>query len=167
MRRYRIGSPWATTRTVSSGRARTIRKPRAYRRAASARLSPPPGGTSRGERSRAQARHVPSGQREVGRLPCALELGHDAEIDRRVAERVAEPPSLFLAVGRERTRDRGIAVHRAAQRELALRVAREDHVPHGQVTLTRPTGDCPRCGDSPPPGEQSEISQPSQIVGTG
>src|SRR4029450_135026 len=73
-----------------------------------------------------EPRDVPPLEREVGRLLRPLELRRDAEVDPLSPKRLAEQLRLLDAFVCERAGEAGVAVHRAADRELALGMARED-----------------------------------------
>ena len=77
-----------------------------------------------------EARHVAPGEREVGRLLDALELRHDAQLDRLVAQQLAEGPCLRAPRHGERAANPGVAVRERAGAVLALAVTGEEEFPH-------------------------------------
>src|SRR5262249_38413130 len=81
------------------------------------------------------ARDVAAGQRQVGGLSRPQELARDAEVERSVAELVAEAARLLAAAFRQPHRHRDVAVEAAVGGVLALAVAGEDGSPHQNKTL--------------------------------
>src|SRR5439155_2508965 len=69
-----------------------------------------------------EARNAATLEREVGGFLGAPELAHDAKVDRRVRQELAEPPSLLAPELGERSGDLRIAVRQALDREHALGV---------------------------------------------
>src|SRR5262249_19353688 len=69
-------------------------------------------------------------ERNLGRLLRALELAHDAEVDRHFAQRLAERTCLLDPGRREAAGHGAVAVYDVDHIEHALAVPREDRLLH-------------------------------------
>ena len=77
-----------------------------------------------------QPRDVAAGERQVGRLPGALELARHAEVELGVGEQLSEPPRLLPPRGRQGAGAGGLAVVGSDNAARALAQAGEAHLVH-------------------------------------